>query len=56
MTTRTEPERTPPIMSDDRHIQFVKMHGIGNDYVYIDATREDPGDPVELARLVLIRF
>lgn len=39
-------------MSDDRHIQFVKMHGIGNDYVYIDATREDPGDPVELARLV----
>ena len=30
-------------------IQFTKMHGIGNDYVYVDATRSPIDDPVSLA-------
>eukprot|EP00741_Cyanophora_paradoxa_P024028 tig00021721_g23203.t1 len=28
-------------------VEFVKMHGIGNDYVYIDATKSEPGMDVE---------
>ena len=28
------------------------MHGIGNDYVYMDCTKEAPENPEELARLV----
>lgn len=31
-------------------ITFTKMHGAGNDYIYIDATKEVPSDISELAR------
>ncbi len=32
-------------------MRFTKMHGIGNDYIYIDCTRNPvPGDPVALSR------
>ncbi len=31
-------------------IRFTKMHGAGNDYVYVDATESQPGDPHRLAR------
>lgn len=31
------------------HVDFVKMHGAGNDYVYIDATRDFPSNPSDLA-------
>ena len=31
------------------------MHGIGNDYVYMDCTKEAPENPEELARLVGVR-
>ena len=32
-------------------MHFIKMEGAGNDYVYVDATREDvPGDLAALAR------
>lgn len=30
-------------------IHFTKMHGIGNDYIYIDCTRSMPANPAELA-------
>ena len=33
-------------------LRFTKMHGIGNDYVYIDLTTEVVDDPARLARLV----
>jgi diaminopimelate epimerase len=33
-------------------IPFTKMHGIGNDYVYIDAFHHNVPDPVSLARQV----
>jgi diaminopimelate epimerase len=34
-------------------MHFVKMHGIGNDYVYIDCIRQQPPrDPVALARAI----
>ncbi len=34
-------------------MQFTKMHGIGNDYVYVDCFREGiPHDPAELARRI----
>jgi len=33
-------------------LSFTKMHGIGNDYVYVDGFRETVGDPSELARRV----
>jgi diaminopimelate epimerase len=34
-------------------MRFVKMHGIGNDYVYVDCVRNPPpADPVALARAV----
>ena len=32
--------------------RFTKMHGIGNDYVYMDCTRESLEHPEEIARLV----
>lgn len=31
-------------------MRFTKMEGLGNDYVYLDCTREAPGDLPELAR------
>ena len=33
-------------------MRFVKMHGIGNDYVYIDGAREHVADPAALAQQV----
>lgn len=34
-------------------MQFTKMHGIGNDYVYVDCVRQKPpADPAALARAV----
>ena len=33
-------------------INFIKMHGIGNDYVFIDCFKEKIDDPATLARLV----
>lgn len=33
-------------------MRFVKMHGTGNDYVYVDAFRESVENPVELAQKV----
>jgi diaminopimelate epimerase len=33
-------------------MKFTKMHGAGNDYVYVDACREPVDDPAELARAV----
>ena len=33
-------------------MKFTKMHGIGNDYVYIDCTKERLENPGEIARLV----
>ncbi|MGE5550767.1 MAG: diaminopimelate epimerase [Bacteroidota bacterium] len=32
-------------------MRFVKMHGAGNDYVFVDSLT-DPGDPAELARRI----
>lgn len=34
---------------DNKHISFTKMHGAGNDYIYIDATKETPSDLPALA-------
>lgn len=33
-------------------MRFIKMHGTGNDYVYVDAFQEKVGNPVELAQKV----
>jgi len=33
-------------------MRFTKMHGLGNDYVYVDCFHERVADPVGLARLV----
>ncbi len=33
-------------------MRFIKMHGTGNDYVYVDAFREKVSDPAALARKV----
>ena len=33
-------------------MKFTKMHGIGNDYIYIDCTKETIENPEELAPLV----
>lgn len=36
-------------------MRFIKMHGTGNDYVYVDTRREAVDDPVALARKVAHR-
>ncbi len=37
-------------------LKFIKMHGLGNDYVYVDCFRQPtPSDPVGLAKLVADR-
>jgi diaminopimelate epimerase len=36
-------------------MRFVKMHGAGNDYVYVDAFREKVADPVAAARAMAHR-
>ncbi len=33
-------------------MRFTKMHGLGNDYVYVDGATETINDPVGLARLI----
>jgi diaminopimelate epimerase len=33
-------------------MRFTKMHGIGNDYVYVDGAAEHVSDPAELARRI----
>ena len=33
-------------------IRFTKMHGLGNDYLFIDAMREEIAEPARLARLL----
>lgn len=33
-------------------LHFAKMHGLGNDYVYVDAVQHPVGDPASLARWV----
>ena len=33
-------------------MRFTKMHGIGNDYVYVDCTKEELTNPAEIARFV----
>ena len=33
-------------------LEFVKMHGLGNDYVYVDCSEEEPENPNELARRI----
>lgn len=34
---------------ENRHLRFSKMHGAGNDYIYVDATVSEPEDPERLA-------
>ena len=36
-------------------MQFTKMHGIGNDFIVIDAMRVQPDDPAQLARKLCAR-
>ena len=33
-------------------MKFTKMHGIGNDYVYVDCFKEQLKDPAEAARFL----
>lgn len=33
-------------------MRFTKMHGLGNDYVYVDGAAESVGDPAGVARRV----
>lgn len=33
-------------------MRFTKMHGIGNDYIYVNCFEEQVADPAELARLI----
>lgn len=35
-----------------RTVRFTKMHGVGNDYIYIDCMKETPADPAYLARVM----
>ena len=35
-----------------REIKFTKMHGIGNDYIYIDCFKQDIPDPEYLAKIM----
>ena len=33
-------------------MKFTKMQGLGNDYVYVDCTREELASPADVARAV----
>ena len=33
-------------------MKFTKMHGLGNDYIYVDAARERVEDAPKLARII----
>ena len=37
-------------------MRFTKMHGIGNDYVYVNCLEEEVPDPGRVARLVSDRL
>src|SRR5690606_29059244 len=54
MAFRSHAEHTPCEWSQqvsEAGMRFIKMHGAGNDYVYIDCFQETvPGDVAELAR------
>lgn len=34
-------------------MKFTKMHGIGNDYVYVDCTKKELKDPAEISKIVV---
>lgn len=36
----------------EKKVKFTKMHGIGNDYIYIDCFKEEVADPSQLARIM----
>jgi len=36
-------------------LRFTKMHGLGNDYVYVDCVSQSVADPVELAKTIADR-
>ena len=36
----------------NRILSFTKMHGIGNDYVYVDCTKKELKDPAEISKIV----
>ena len=36
----------------DRMIKFTKMHGLGNDYVYMDAINQEIDDPSKMSQYV----
>ncbi len=38
--------------SEVKYMRFTKMHGIGNDYVYVDGSREKLEDPAAVSRFV----
>ncbi len=41
---------------DEKNMRFTKMHGAGNDYVYVDCIRQPvPDDPASLARRIAHR-
>ena len=33
-------------------MKFTKMHGLGNDYVYVDGFTEHVADPTKLSRII----
>lgn len=39
-------------MAGGHAMKFTKMHGIGNDYVYVDCTKEEIADPGAVSRFV----
>src|SRR6478672_2350924 len=44
---------SPAKLTEAPAMKFTKMHGIGNDYVYVDCVRnKPPADPAALARAV----
>lgn len=48
--------RYPPRKGEVRMMKFVKMQGLGNDYVFIDALVEPaPADPAQLSRIMSCR-
>src|SRR5437588_2743122 len=46
-------ESVRPLLAEIHAMKFTKMHGIGNDYVYVDCFRNPPpADPPALSRAV----
>src|SRR5213083_2396162 len=42
----------PPMTTTTTNMKFTKMHGIGNDYVYVNAFEQTIDDPGDVARRV----